>query len=275
MLPTASTRIRSTEADSCGRANRAKGSRMRKALFSAAVALALSFAHGVTQSTVITFNGTAPEAGFAPFTGTYTEGDFTITMDAGQMFFMDNDAFEFPGVRSFDDDVLEFNNSNSQFTLTRNDGRLFDLVNVMTGCLGREFDDEGNFVFTGFRGDGSMISTTVPALIAPLATSFSGFTSLTRLVVTTTDGFFPVMDNLTLEAAAAIPQQGFPAPPAIANAFIRSNADLSALQPRTQGCIVSNIAQQQAHHLAYGPRGGPYDEAAVRAAVLSFASSCQ
>ena len=48
----------------------------------------------------------------------------------------------------------------------------------------------------------------------------------------------------------------------------------SQLAPGIRGCIVSQIAQQHAKVSAYGPRGGPFDEAAVRAAVRSFASGC-
>ena len=41
------------------------------------------------------------------------------------------------------------------------------------------------------------------------------------------------------------------------------------------GITGSQIAQQHAKFSAYGPRGGPFDEAAIRAAVRSFASGCR
>jgi hypothetical protein len=47
------------------------------------------------------------------------------------------------------------------------------------------------------------------------------------------------------------------------------------LAPDIRRCIVSQIAQQHAKFSAYGPRGGPFDEAAIRAAARSFASGCR
>ena len=64
-------------------------------------------------------------------------------------------------------------------------------------------------------------------------------------------------------------------PPAIANAYLNGDAFLKALSGRKRGCIISKIAEQQARFGAYGPPGGPYDENAVRAATLSYASLCR
>lgn len=78
-------------------------------------------------------------------------------------------------------------------------------------------------------------------------------------------------------APAAMPESSsrHRAPPAIANAYIDGDSFLNALPGSRRGCIVSKIAGQQARFSAYGPHGGPYDESAVRAAVLSYASLCQ
>lgn len=64
-------------------------------------------------------------------------------------------------------------------------------------------------------------------------------------------------------------------PASIAARYLREDPFFSQLAPSIRGCIVSQIAQQHAKFSAYGPRGGPFDEAAIRAAVRSFASGCR
>jgi hypothetical protein len=66
----------------------------------------------------------------------------------------------------------------------------------------------------------------------------------------------------------------YPAPPAVANAYINSDAYLKSLSGKRRGCIISQIAEQHAKYSMYGPKGGPYDNAAIKAAAASFASSC-
>jgi hypothetical protein len=67
----------------------------------------------------------------------------------------------------------------------------------------------------------------------------------------------------------------YPAPPAVANAYINSDAYLKALSGKKRGCVISKVAEQHAQYSAYGPKGGPYNEEAIRAATLSYVSSCQ
>ena len=67
----------------------------------------------------------------------------------------------------------------------------------------------------------------------------------------------------------------YPAPPAVANAYINSDAYLRALSGKKRGCIIAKVAEQHAQFSAYGAKGGPYNEDAIRAATLSFASGCQ
>ena len=67
----------------------------------------------------------------------------------------------------------------------------------------------------------------------------------------------------------------FPAPPAVANAYINGDPYLRALSGKRRGCVISKVAEQHAQYSAYGPKGGPYDQAAIQAAAMSFSSSCQ
>jgi len=58
-----------------------------------------------------------------------------------------------------------------------------------------------------------------------------------------------------------------PAPPAVANAYINSTPYLKSQAPKRRGCVISKIAEQHAKNSTYGPKGGPYDENAIRSDV--------
>jgi hypothetical protein len=64
-------------------------------------------------------------------------------------------------------------------------------------------------------------------------------------------------------------------PTSIAARYVKDDPFFRAFSPGVRGCIVSQIAQQQAKFGAYGPRHGPFDEPAIRAAARSFASGCR
>lgn len=64
----------------------------------------------------------------------------------------------------------------------------------------------------------------------------------------------------------------YPAPPAVANKYI--NTYYRTLKSGVRGCIISAIAELHAHDSAYGPKGGPYDEAAIRQDVEDFKPDC-
>lgn len=63
----------------------------------------------------------------------------------------------------------------------------------------------------------------------------------------------------------------YPAPPAVANAYI--NANYKSIAGKKRGTIISVIAENQAKSEKYGPRGGPYDEDLIKADVDSYVSS--
>jgi hypothetical protein len=156
----------------------------------------------------ITFDGTTSSSTW--FNTPYSEAGYTLTpISANVMFFIDAAAqtASFPGLASFSGDVLEFNHASSStaFALTQIGGGTFDLLSVVTGSLGRGSSDDGNFVFTGHLSGGGTVTSTVTGVATPQTHSFVGFTSLTSLTVGTTDGQFPVMDNLRLSDAAAQP----------------------------------------------------------------------
>lgn len=61
----------------------------------------------------------------------------------------------------------------------------------------------------------------------------------------------------------------FPAPPAVANAYINSMPLYKSAPGKKRGCIISKVAEKHAKwsddpYLGYGPKGGPYDEDAIK-----------
>jgi hypothetical protein len=158
-------------------------------------------------SAVITFNGTAPNGGenYAGFS-TINEGGFSAAV-GGTAFFVDHNEPAFPGVATFDDDVLEFNDTSAHLTITKIGGGSFNLSSARIGSLGRTdpgYHDESDFVFTGTFVGGGTISLVVLALTAPVTYTFPGFNNLSSVVVTSIDGQFPVVDDITL-AASQVP----------------------------------------------------------------------
>jgi len=65
----------------------------------------------------------------------------------------------------------------------------------------------------------------------------------------------------------------YPAPPAIANAFINATPSLKSLNAKKRGCIISQIAQRAQDPNNYGPRPGPYNTPAIQSDVLAIAAS--
>lgn len=64
----------------------------------------------------------------------------------------------------------------------------------------------------------------------------------------------------------------YPAPPSVANKYI--NTYYRSIKSGVRGCIISAIAELHAHDSAYGPKGGPYNEAAIREDVDGFKLDC-
>lgn len=165
------------------------------------------------NAAVITFNGTAAEGGVTPANNTtHSELGYSLVIGSDYALYADNNFTGpvvppgFPGLTSFDDDVLAFNAHDASFVMTKDDGGLFDFISVETGSLGRDPDDDGNFIFTGTFGTGGTISSTILAEGPNVTTNLlSGFTGLLSLEVTSTDGLFPVLDNITVSDFAGRP----------------------------------------------------------------------
>jgi len=66
----------------------------------------------------------------------------------------------------------------------------------------------------------------------------------------------------------------YPAPPAIANAYINGNPTLKKSSPTIRGCVISQIAQLHGQTQKYNPPPGPYNNALVQSDVLAFWPAC-
>lgn len=73
----------------------------------------------------------------------------------------------------------------------------------------------------------------------------------------------------------ALASAEYPAPPAVANAYIKANPSV-LLSKKQHGCVISKIADEHAKYEAFGPKGGPYDNSLIHAHVVanSAASTC-
>jgi len=68
----------------------------------------------------------------------------------------------------------------------------------------------------------------------------------------------------------------YPAPPAVANAYINSlPSSLRRLfTSSVRGCVISQIAEAHAQLSKYGPKGGPYDVPLIQSDVRTFSVGC-
>lgn len=70
----------------------------------------------------------------------------------------------------------------------------------------------------------------------------------------------------------------YPAPPSVANAYINGDPNLKSLHGKQRGCVISKVAGKHAKLAGtaegYGPKGGPYDQAAIEQDVIDFFQEC-
>jgi len=66
----------------------------------------------------------------------------------------------------------------------------------------------------------------------------------------------------------------YPAPPAIANAYINANARAKKASPTVRGCVIAQIAQNHGQTQKYDPAPGPYNDDLVQSDVRTYWSGC-
>ena len=162
-------------------------------------------------------------------------------------------------------------------TLTINHSKLHDLqvlkVTVdgdpLFETVGNPFDNDDlcrPVAFTGgstcIASDDSNATITIPWSVAAPGT-FSVGVSIKHQGDTGID-----TETVTFSLVAV----EYPAPPAIANAYI--NSTYKGISAKKRGCVISLIANNHAHDSKYGPKGGPYDNNLVRSDVDAYIYSC-
>lgn len=66
----------------------------------------------------------------------------------------------------------------------------------------------------------------------------------------------------------------YPAPPAVANAFLNATYTKQQLSAKRRGCIVSQIAENHAKDSKYGPKGGPYETGDIHTDAERYFLNC-
>jgi hypothetical protein len=110
-------------------------------------------------------------------------------------------------------------------------------------------------------------AVTVNWTVQTVPSSYTLFVKSRHQSVTGTDEEEVLVQVLDVE---------YPAPPAVANAFINSQSSAIRKQfsSAVRGCVISQIAELHAKQEAYGPKGGPYDVPHIQSDVRAFSGSC-
>ena len=182
-----------------------------KAAVALGAVLALWYIGSVSHAAVIDFNTaiTNGAEGRDFQTGSlYKQAGYTVESTQGAVFFLSRLSSAFPALQQFEGNVLEFNDNRPSIRITRDDGGIFDLFGVLTGSLGRSEFDDGNFIFTGLFENGASVSRTIIGNSNLASYTFNEFNGLRSLSISSSDGYFPVLDNITLSDINAISAPG-------------------------------------------------------------------
>lgn len=165
------------------------------------------------------------------------------------------------------------------FTVQATSGALKDLtqlnvtvngVSLYGGSLNPFTNDNACVAFLTTGGNYcSVSSSTAASLSAPWNISAIGDYTI---VVTARYRSATGTDEETVSVAQLAAE--YPAPPAVANAYMNAGAGGLPLSGKQRGCIISRIAEQHAKYETYGAKGGPYNEPLIQSAVGNFATVC-
>ena len=161
-------------------------------------------------------------------------------------------------------------------TLSHNDLSSLNVLELfvngvsLTGTIGNPFDSSNNCKYPNMSVTSSCITNgldqatfTVPWTVASPGT----------YVVTASVKHRGVEGDVTETVTFALVAVEYPAPPAIANAFINQTYGGRGAA-KVRGCVINQIATYHAQFERYGPKGGPYDNALIYADVTAFWRPC-
>lgn len=163
--------------------------------------------------------------------------------------------------------------------ITMNAGELGDLTgfNVkidnesITGNL-NPYANTTNLCTTDVTTNGrtcSFTSATVGTITVPWTV-----TAIGTYTITVVARYLNAQGLDTEQVTVANSSAEYPAPPAVANAFINSTNWRTTMTGKQRGCVISKIAEQHGKYSKYGPKGGPYDANMIQYDVGSFAGFC-
>lgn len=177
--------------------------------FAPVVGAVMALTVSSANATVIDFDSTT---GFNNVSGgTYNEDGFTFSFGNGSYIFEGSNS----NFNGFSSPILELDGTSA--SITRDGGGLFDFSSVLAVQSGNTIP----LIFTGIFADNSTIVSNV---FAPLAQSpgagimtFTGFTDIKELQLSSVGNGFALYDNFTFDAGASPPPSSpVPAPGALA-----------------------------------------------------------
>ena len=140
----------------------------------------------------------------------------------------------------------------------------------LTGTIGNPFDNANACKYPNMSVTSSCNTNGLDqAVIAvPWTVSAPG-----SYVVTASVKHQGLEGEVTETVTFALVAVEYPAPPAIANAYISQTYGARG-SARVRGCVINQIATYHAQFERYGPKGGPYDNPRVYADVTAFWRPC-
>jgi hypothetical protein len=135
-----------------------------------------------------------------------------------------------------------------------------------------------------FDQNGACSNQMIPANQISGCLVNSGVATVSAMWQVPTAGTYSVQVTLKYKGAEGIDTQDatfilllaieYPAPPAIANAFINATSSLKKGAPTVRGCVINQIAQLHGQTQKYNPPPGPYNVSLVQSDVLAFWPAC-